>query len=73
MTDRFDQIIEVEPGIEYGIFKGWQNYGPVFFIKMPSGENFHKQGNKYYIKSLKVEKKQKPTSLYNLQELKSQF
>ena len=48
MTDRFDQIIEPELGIEYGVLNGWQNYGPVFFIKMPSGETFHKEGNKYY-------------------------
>ena len=57
MTDRFDQIIEPEPGIEYGVFKGWQNYGPVFFIKMPSGENFHKQGNKYYRMSKELSKR----------------
>ena len=57
MTDGFDQIIEPEPGIEYGVFKGWQNFGPVFLIKMPSGENFHKQGNKYYKLSKELSKR----------------
>ena len=57
MTDRFDQIIEPELGIEYGVLKGWQNHGPVFFIKMPSGETFHKQGNKYYRMSKELSKR----------------
>ena len=48
MRDRFEHIIEPEAGIKYGVFDGWQNYGPVYFIKIPSGESFQGKNNKYF-------------------------
>lgn len=48
MRDRFEHIIEPEVGIKYGVFDGWQNYGPVYFIKIPSGESLTGKSNKYF-------------------------